>query len=131
MSPPGRLGVSTCAPEQCIVPLLDQYDGQTILLPQATADRGGHPGASERCQPDIGQLDAVEWLNGLPAESVNLVVTDPPYESLEKHRAIGTTTRLKHSKSSSNDWFSIFPNSRFPELFAAIHRVLRRNSHFY
>ena len=41
----------------------------------------------------------------------------PAYESLEKHRAIGTTTRLKHSKSSSNDWFKIFPNARFGELF--------------
>ena len=64
-------------------------------------------------------------------ESVDLLVTDPAYESLEKHRAVGTTTRLKHSKSSSNDWFRIFPNSRFAELFAEVYRVLRRNSHFY
>jgi len=79
----------------------------------------------------LAQSDAVAWLHALPSESVDLVVTDPPYESLEKHRAIGTTTRLKHSKSSSNDWFAIFPNARFPELFAEVHRVLRRNSHFY
>jgi site-specific DNA-methyltransferase (adenine-specific) len=75
--------------------------------------------------------DAVEWLRTLPSESVDLVVTDPPYESLEKHRAIGTTTRLKHSKASSNDWFRVFPNARFPELFREIHRVLARNRHFY
>ena len=75
--------------------------------------------------------DAVEWLGTLPPSSVDLVVTDPPYESLEKHRAIGTTTRLKHSKSSSNDWFTIFPNRRFPELFTAVHRVLKRDAHFY
>ena len=79
----------------------------------------------------LGQRDAVEWLDALPASSVDLVITDPPYESLEKHRAIGTTTRLKHSKSSSNDWFSIFPNSRFPELFRAVYRVLKRDAHFY
>jgi DNA modification methylase len=79
----------------------------------------------------LAQGDAVAWLRALPSESIDLVVTDPPYESLEKHRAIGTTTRLKHSKSSSNDWFSIFPNARFPELFAEVHRVLRRNTHFY
>jgi site-specific DNA-methyltransferase (adenine-specific) len=79
----------------------------------------------------LAQSDAVAWLRALPSESVDLVITDPPYESLEKHRAIGTTTRLKHSKSSSNDWFAIFPNARFPELFAEVHRVLRRNSHFY
>lgn len=75
--------------------------------------------------------DAVAWLRTLPAESVDLVATDPPYESLEKHRAVGTTTRLKHSKSSSNDWFRIFPNSRFGELFAEVHRVLRKHAHFY
>ncbi len=79
----------------------------------------------------LAQSDAVAWLRTLPSESVDLVVTDPPYESLEKHRAIGTTTRLKHSKASSNDWFAIFPNERFPELFAEVYRVLRRNTHFY
>ena len=79
----------------------------------------------------LSQGDAVTWLRTLPSDSIDLVVTDPPYESLEKHRAIGTTTRLKHSKASSNDWFSIFPNDRFPELFAEVYRVLKRNTHFY
>ena len=75
--------------------------------------------------------DAVGWLRDLPAESVDLLITDPAYESLEKHRAIGTTTRLKHSKSSSNDWFKIFPNVRFGELFQAAYRALKPNTHFY
>ena len=80
---------------------------------------------------DVSQVDAVRWLDGLDASSVDLLITDPPYESLEKHRAIGTTTRLKQSKASSNLWFTIFPNSRLPELFQAAFRVLRRNSHLY
>ena len=75
--------------------------------------------------------DAVAWLASLPGESVDLLITDPAYESLEKHRAIGTTTRLKHSKASSNDWFKIFPNARFGELFREIYRVLRKDTHFY
>jgi site-specific DNA-methyltransferase (adenine-specific) len=79
----------------------------------------------------LTQGDAVAWLKTLPAASVDLVITDPPYESLEKHRAIGTTTRLKHSKASSNDWFKIFPNTRFPELFAEVWRVLKKDTHFY
>jgi site-specific DNA-methyltransferase (adenine-specific) len=79
----------------------------------------------------LAKGDAVAWLRTLPAGSVDLVITDPPYESLEKHRAVGTTTRLKHSKASSNDWFSIFPNTRFPELFAEVYRVLAKDSHFY
>lgn len=79
----------------------------------------------------LAQADAVAWLRTLPDASVDLVVTDPPYESLEKHRAVGTTTRLSHSKGSSNDWFTVFPNARFPELFAEVHRVLKKNAHFY
>jgi len=80
---------------------------------------------------ELAHQDAVGWLQSLPADSVDLVITDPAYESLEKHRAIGTTTRLKHSKSSSNDWFTIFPNARFGELFREVYRVLRPDTHFY
>jgi site-specific DNA-methyltransferase (adenine-specific) len=76
-------------------------------------------------------IDAVEWLSTQEAESIDIVITDPPYESLEKHRKIGTTTRLKNSKASSNKWFAIFPNSRFPELMSEMYRVLKRDSHFY
>ena len=80
---------------------------------------------------ELAQRDAVEWLRTLPNEAVDLLITDPPYESLEKHRAVGTTTRLKVSAASSNPWFNVFPNARFGELFAEVHRVLKKNSHFY
>src|SRR5438270_7599861 len=81
--------------------------------------------------PHLHQMDAVDWLRTLPPASVDLVVTDPPYESLEKHRAVGTTTRLKQSKASSNPWFRVFPNARFPELFAEVYRVMVQGAHFY
>lgn len=79
----------------------------------------------------VGEADAVDWLLGLPEASLDLIVTDPPYESLEKHRAVGTTTRLKRSNASSNDWFEIFPNERLPQLFAAAYRALRKDTHLY
>jgi site-specific DNA-methyltransferase (adenine-specific) len=79
----------------------------------------------------LSQADAVQWLVKLKPGSVDLMITDPAYESLEKHRAIGTTTRLKRSNGSSNPWFPIFPNSRLPELFRAAFRALRRDSHLY
>jgi site-specific DNA-methyltransferase (adenine-specific) len=44
---------------------------------------------------------------------------------------VGTTTRLKHSKASSNDWFQVFPNTRFAELFQQAFRVLKRDTHLY
>lgn len=79
----------------------------------------------------VSQGDAVTWLSRLPAGSVDLMITDPAYESLEKHRAIGTTTRLRHSKASSNPWLRIFPNERFDELFEAAYHALAKNSHLY
>lgn len=69
--------------------------------------------------------DCVEWLGSLPRDSVDLCVTDPAYESLEKYRAIGTTTRL------TNEWFPIFPNARFVEFFRELYRVMKRNTHVY
>src|SRR5215510_2406325 len=80
---------------------------------------------------ELSNQDAVAWLRTLPAASIDLLITDPAYESLEKHRAVGTTTRLKHSKASSNDWFIVFPNARFAELFEEAYRVLRDDRHFY
>lgn len=83
--------------------------------------------------PDLSivQADAVEWLQSLAPGSVDLAITDPAYESLEKHRAIGTTTRLKQSDASSNEWFPIFRNERFPPFFAAMYRALKKDAHFY
>jgi site-specific DNA-methyltransferase (adenine-specific) len=79
----------------------------------------------------LHQQDAVDWLRSLPDASVDLIITDPPYESLEKHRRIGTTTRLTNSKASSNAWFQIFPNDRFEDLFIECYRVLKNHRHFY
>ena len=53
------------------------------------------------------------------------MVTDPPYESLQIHRARGTTTRL------TTNWFTTVPNERLPELLREVYRVLRSDRHFY
>jgi site-specific DNA-methyltransferase (adenine-specific) len=90
-----------------------------------------HHVRAKKTSHQLHQGDAVEWLRGMPAASMDLMITDPAYESLEKHRAIGTTTRLKHSKASSNDWFTVFPNERFDELFDAAYHALAKNSHLY
>ena len=86
---------------------------------------------AEQVPLSIVQADAVEWLRSLTPGSIDLVITDPAYESLEKHRATGTTTRLKQSDASSNEWFPIFPNARFVDLFEALYRAMARDSHLY
>jgi site-specific DNA-methyltransferase (adenine-specific) len=79
----------------------------------------------------VQQFDAFEWLQALPAGEADLVVTDPPYESLEKHRKVGTTTRLKQSAGSSNEWFEVIGNERLAELMALLHRALKQDTHCY
>lgn len=79
----------------------------------------------------IYKKDATEFLNKLGEGTVDLIITDPPYSSLEKHRKIGTTTRLSHSTQSSNDWFDVVPNEYFPAFLKASYSVLAKNSHMY
>jgi site-specific DNA-methyltransferase (adenine-specific) len=80
---------------------------------------------------EIFQADALELVKSLPDESVDCIITDYAYESLEKWRSTGTTTRLKHSKSSSNDWFKTFPNVHIPELLSNFYRVLKKGTFLY
>jgi site-specific DNA-methyltransferase (adenine-specific) len=79
----------------------------------------------------VSEGDAMDSLRALPDRSVDMFNFDLPYESLEKHRAVGSTTRLSHSSKSSNDWFKVFKNDRFLELFKECHRVLAPNRHLY
>ena len=75
--------------------------------------------------------DAWRWLAAREAESADLIITDPPYESMEKHRRRGTTTRLAQSKASSNRWFRVIRNEALPALMRALYRVGARNAHCY
>jgi site-specific DNA-methyltransferase (adenine-specific) len=80
---------------------------------------------------EIMHGDCIEQLRKIRSGSIDLIVTDPAYESLEKHRSKGTTTRLKQSAGSSNAWFSIFRDARFPDLMAELYRVLAKDAHLY
>ncbi len=73
---------------------------------------------------DIYQEDALTWLKKKPAESVDLIVTDPPYESLEEHRGKGVHKRLQK-------WFPIIKTENFIEIFREFYRVLKKNTHCY
>jgi site-specific DNA-methyltransferase (adenine-specific) len=68
--------------------------------------------------------DATEWLMTLETESIDLIVTDPAYCSLDKHRARGTTPRL-------TDWFPTVPNDYFGAFLNQCYRVLKRDTHLY
>lgn len=71
------------------------------------------------------KLDYLDLLASMPDESVDLIVTDPPYASLEVHRAVGTTTRL------TGEWFGVIPNDALPKLLSRMYRVLKPDRHAY
>jgi site-specific DNA-methyltransferase (adenine-specific) len=73
---------------------------------------------------NLFQSDATTWLQSLPDRSVDLIITDPAYASLEEHRAKGTTPKL-------TNWFPVVQNEYFPAFFAECFRVLRPDRHFY
>lgn len=74
---------------------------------------------------ELAMKDCVEWLRTIPDASVDLVVTDPAYASLEKHRAVGTTTRLKA------DWFPVVANEHLCQVLAEAFRILKPDAHCY
>lgn len=74
---------------------------------------------------ELHNTDAISMLNSLNYESIDLMITDPPYESLEKHRSTGTTTRLQ------NKWFPIVKNDYFIVFFIIARNILKNNSHLY
>lgn len=74
---------------------------------------------------ELALRDCVDWLSGIEDASVDCVVTDPAYQSLERHRATGTTTRLVA------DWFEIFKNDRIAGFLAELYRVLKKDTHCY
>lgn len=74
-------------------------------------------------------LDAIEGLKTLEDKSVDLILSDPAYNSLEQWREMGTTTRLKESKSSSNKWFATVSNNYFGPFIEECIRVLKRDTY--
>jgi len=90
----------------------------------------------------VFKCDAFEAMRLMPDGVVDLVVTDPPYASLEKHRDSKARIRKYEREKAAGeltgtriprlrDWFPIMPNERFPELLAELYRVMAPDSHLY
>lgn len=67
----------------------------------------------------------------LGRDAVDLIITDPPYPEIEKHRAIGTTTRLMKGKNGNPAWFKPCNHDYLRACFHAMFRALKPDSHFY
>lgn len=83
----------------------------------------------------LGQESFEQYLSKIPDASVDLVITDPPYWTLNKWREVGTTTRLGgHRDESQRDedkWFLTIDENDVWELMNEIYRILKPNTHAY
>ena len=80
----------------------------------------------------VFQEDSRDFLKHLPNESVDLVITDPPYPTSKRGRSKNTTSGGMFRKDLTNkgkifEHNSIKPNEYIPELF----RVLKEGTHCY
>jgi site-specific DNA-methyltransferase (adenine-specific) len=64
------------------------------------------------------QADARYLLAALPADSVDLIITDPPYH-------------LDRGSHYFRTWFAELPDEAWPAIVAGLHRVLREDRHCY
>lgn len=83
-------------------------------------------GAPEDDDAHVLQADAEAFLGALDEGSVDLLLTDPPYESLEKHRMVGSEKRRR-----LKNWFPVVENARFEGFFRAAYRALKPGRHAY
>jgi site-specific DNA-methyltransferase (adenine-specific) len=72
-----------------------------------------------------GDAREVLFEYGVKNIQVDGCITDAPYPHLEKHRAVGTTTRLKQS------WFPTLTMEEIEKVFEMVHILLKPGKHFY
>ncbi len=82
----------------------------------------------------IAQADCLEFLQGLPDASVDVITTDPAYSGMNEHMAFGNGRIVGRYQQTGNErWFTEFRDD--PETFRRFldecHRVLRDDSHIY
>lgn len=77
--------------------------------------------------------NGLEYIQGLPGQSIDMLLTDPPYWTLDEHRKKGTTTRLggHNDKDKRTGWFNTIDSQELFDLMCQAHRVMTTNRHAY
>lgn len=83
----------------------------------------------------VTQSDALEFMATVPDETVDVLITDPPYWTLDKWRNMGTTTRLGGNRENGNQrdemWFPTIDREYLWRWFLEADRILRIDGHLY
>lgn len=81
------------------------------------------------------QAGALDFTCGLPDASVDLLLTDPPYWTLDEWRKMGTTARLgghhNPEKRREERWFPTLQPSELLVVLQEAYRVLKPDRHAY
>lgn len=84
---------------------------------------------------EVYKQDALNFLSELDHECVNVMVTDPPYWTLDKWRKVGTTTRLGGNRKEENQrpemFFETIDQSYLWDIINESARVLSDDGHLY
>src|SRR5262249_52549264 len=102
--------------------------------PRARSSRGSQAVRIAESMVRIEQMDCVAFLRSLPAESVDLIATDPAYSGMNEHLSFGNGRIVgDYGKPENEKWFSEFRDdpASFRRFLAECHRVLRRDRHLY
>jgi hypothetical protein len=75
--------------------------------------------------------DVFDFLAMVEDESVDGVLTDFPYPTTERYRAIGTKTRTKDSEASSNPWYGVMRLEDLSRVLDELYRVLKPDSYAF
>ncbi|MDQ2959780.1 MAG: site-specific DNA-methyltransferase [Candidatus Dormibacteraeota bacterium] len=82
----------------------------------------------------VEHADCLQFLRSLPAESVDVVTTDPAYSGMNQHMSFGHGRIVgRYADAANPRWFTEFrddPGS-FLALLAELHRVMRDGGHLY
>lgn len=82
---------------------------------------------------DIQQQDAISFLRSLPADSVDLIATDPAYSGMNQHLLLGRGRIVGNYGNREEKWFKEFHDTpeNYRELLSEFQRVLKPNSHLF
>lgn len=90
---------------------------------------------TEDAKIKLYQADALAFLRALPANSVDIIVTDPAYSGMNQHLKLGSGRIIgKYSnKATSGKWFEEFHDmeENYQSFLAECYRVLKNDRHIY
>jgi site-specific DNA-methyltransferase (adenine-specific) len=83
----------------------------------------------------IFNMDALKFMAKIPSAKVDVIITDPPYWTLDKWRNVGTTTRLgghgDKDKQRPEMFFETIDREYLWDIFVESYRVLKPDGHLY